>query len=143
LVPVTEVQAFTPQPTVAWISWNSTCINAEGVEMLSSLKIGQQEDWEPAHLRTEQQSIRRLESFSVYSGRSRLQCLINTGKKLPKVNIECFTWFNVVPRLSCNVVWNSKPLPARGNEPILTCLAVRRLFQKRNSSHPHLVRVWR
>jgi hypothetical protein len=40
LVPVTEVQAFTPQPTVAWISWNSTCMNAEGVEMLSSLKIG-------------------------------------------------------------------------------------------------------
>lgn len=88
LVPVTEVQAFTPQPTVAWIIWNSTCMNAEGVEMLSNLKIGLQEDWEPAHLRTEQQSIQRLESFSVYSGRSRLQCLINTGKKLPKVNID-------------------------------------------------------
>ncbi|CAN5969744.1 unnamed protein product [Sphagnum jensenii] len=47
-------------------------MNAEGVEMLSSLKIGQQEDWEPAHLRTENQSIKRLESLSVYSGRSRL-----------------------------------------------------------------------
>jgi hypothetical protein len=45
-------------------------MNAERVEMLSSLKIGQQEDWEPAHLRTENQSTKRLESLSVYSGRS-------------------------------------------------------------------------
>ncbi len=56
--------------------------------MLSSLKIGQQENWEPVHLRTEQQSIKRLESLSVNSGRSRLQCSINTGKKLPKLNID-------------------------------------------------------
>jgi hypothetical protein len=34
------------------------------------------------------------------------------------------------------VVWNSKPLHARGNEPILTCLAVRRLVSEEEFKSP-------
>ncbi len=34
------------------------------------------------------------------------------------------------------MVWNSKPLPARGNEPILTCLTVRRLVSEEEFKSP-------